>query len=172
MLKKYKFIGIVSMLTVFLTIAGLRVTDATIIENSSDIPSADVNKDNLQLTGNMKHVIKYIGHRGVGGLAPENTLPAFKLAGKLGFWGAECDVRTTLDGNWMILHDDTVDRMTNGTGQIKNLTLEKLQSLNIDSGINVAQYKDLKVPKLEDYLLTCKKWELMPVIEMKPADNL
>ena len=119
-----------------------------------------------------ENTIKYIGHRGIGGLAPENTLPAFELAGKLGLWAAECDVRTTSDGNWMILHDDTVDRMTDGTGKIKNLSLKKVQSLNISSGKNIMNYKGTKIPKLQDYLLTCKKWGLVAIIEMKPSDNL
>jgi len=85
-------------------------------------------------------------------------LPAFELAGKLGFWGAECDVRTTSDGNWMILHDDTVNRMTNGNGKISSLSFAKVQALNINSGKNIASFKGVKIPKLNDYLLTCKKW--------------
>ena len=116
--------------------------------------------------------IKYIGHRGVGGLAPENTLPAFELAGKMGFWGAECDVHTTSDGSWIILHDDTVDRMTNGTGKIKNLSLSMIQKLNITLGEHIANYKEIKIPKLQEYLIVCKKWGLVPVIHMKTSDNL
>jgi glycerophosphoryl diester phosphodiesterase len=116
--------------------------------------------------------IKYIGHRGIGGLAPENTLPSFELAGKLGFWGAECDVRTTSDGNWMVLHDDTVDRMTNGKGKIKDLSFKNVQALNIVSGNNITKYKGTKVPKLQDYLISCKRNGIVPIIEMKTADNL
>lgn len=128
-----------------------------------------INKHNI-LSSNKG--IKYIAHRGIGGLAPENTLPAFELAGKLGFWGAECDARTTSDGNWMILHDDTVDRMTNGTGQIKNLSLAEVQSLNIIPANNIINYNGIKIPMLQEYLLICKKWGMVPVIDMKPADNL
>lgn len=116
--------------------------------------------------------IKYIGHRGIGGLAPENTIPSFELAGRLGFWGAECDVHTTSDGNWMILHDDTVDRTTNGTGHIKDLSISRVQSLIIDSGNNINNYKRNRIPQLQDYLVTCEKWGLVSVIEMKPANNI
>lgn len=116
--------------------------------------------------------IKYIGHRGISGQAPENTLPSFELAGKLGFWGAECDVRTTSDGNWMVLHDDTVDRMTNGKGKIKDLSLKNVQALNIVSGNNIIKYKGTRIPKLQDYLITCKKYGIVPIIEMKTSDNL
>lgn len=179
MVNKYRLIGKVLMLSVIFTLAGLNITDWTITKKSLDVSIMDMNKKNLQLISAKKYSnvsintsIRYIGHRGIGGLAPENTLPAFELAGKLGFWGAECDVRTTIDGNWMVLHDDTVDRMTDGNGKIQNLTFEKLQTLNIDSGIKIAQYKVLKIPKLEDYLLICKKWGLTPVIEMKSANNL
>jgi glycerophosphoryl diester phosphodiesterase len=66
-----------------------------------------INRDNN--AASCDNPIKYIGHRGISDLAPENTLSAFELAGKLGFWGTECDVRTTSDGYWMLLHDDTVD---------------------------------------------------------------
>ena len=137
-----------------------------------------VNRDNLQMPLFNKHNTfnnsgtKYIAHRGVSGFAPENTAPAFELAGKLGFWGVECDVRTTCDGNWMILHDATVDRMTNGTGQIKNLTISMVESLNITSGENISNYMGTKIPKLKDYLLICKKWKMISVIEMKSTDNL
>jgi glycerophosphoryl diester phosphodiesterase len=116
--------------------------------------------------------IKYVGHRGASGLVPENTLAGFNLAGELGYWGTECDARTTSDGNWIILHDDIVDTTTNGTGRIKNLSLETVQSLKIDSGSNITTYNGMKIPKLQDYLLICKKWGLVAVIEMKPADNL
>lgn len=116
--------------------------------------------------------IKYVGHRGIRGLAPENTLSGFNLAGRLGYWGIECDVRTTRDGIWVILHDDTVDRMTNGTGPIKNLSLKEAESLIIDAGADISQYKEEKIPKLQDYLLICRKWGMVSIIEMKPGDNL
>jgi len=171
MTKTGKKIAIILMLVLTIIVIGnkeaIDYTDITI--NRVNPQMAYIGEHNIFSNGNG---IRYIGHRGIGGLAPENTSPAFELAGKLGYWGAECDVRTTSDGNWMVLHDDTVDRMTNGTGKIKNLSIEKVQALNIISGKNIDSYKQIKIPKLEEYLLICNKTGLVPVIEMKPADNV
>jgi len=170
MTKKRKIIATILILVLCPIFMGVKETNAStdIIDNRAKLQRIYINKYDVLSNNNS---IKYIGHRGIGGIAPENTLPAFELAGKLRLWGAECDVRTTSDGNWMILHDDTVDRMTNGTGRIENLTLAKVKLLNIDSGENIANYKGLKIPQLQDYLVTCKKWGLIPIIDMKPASN-
>ena len=166
--KIYKIIVITLVLVSCIILMGKKETNEFTV-NSVNVQMTSTNKNNIF---NNDNSIKYIGHRGIGGLAPENTLPAFELAGKLGFWGAECDVRTTSDGNWMILHDDTVNRMTNGNGKISSLSFEKVRALNINSGKNIASFKAVKIPKLRDYLITCKKWGVIPVIEMKPAANV
>lgn len=72
-----------------------------------------------------------IAHRGGAGLAPENTLAAFESAAT--DWAAdmiECDVRATRDGHTVILHDPTIDRTTNGTGQVSQYTLEELRAFD------------------------------------------
>lgn len=106
-------------------------------------------------------------HRGYSSIAPENTLPAFRLAGEYGFWGAECDTSPTADGVWIIMHDDTVDRMTDGEGKVKDFTYAQLCELTIDAGSNVEQYPGTKVPTLTEYLDVCKEYNLHPVIEIK-----
>lgn len=171
MTKKYKIIAIIFMLVLCVIIIGKKEDNVytQISASNGNTQISYISKQNIYSSDNG---IKYIGHRGIGGRAPENTIPAFKLAGKLGFWGAECDVRTTSDGNWMILHDDTVNRMTNGTGKIKNLSTSNVQALNIVSGKNISNFKKLKIPKLQDYLSVCKSSGLIAVIEMKPSDNL
>ena len=171
MTRKRKLIAFTLMLALLPIFLGEKKTNASteIALKGVTVQMSYINKHSI-ISDNKG--IKYIGHRGIEGLAPENTLPAFELAGKLGFWGAECDARTTSDGNWIILHDDTVNRMTNGSGKIKNLTFKEVQSLKIDSGKNIDNYKGIKVLKLEDYLLTCKKWGMVPIIDMKPADNI
>ena len=170
MLKKHKIITIILILTLCSIFTEEKTTNDYTASNIKkiDLQMADISRHNIFSVDNR---VKYIGHRGSGGLAPENTIPAFELAGKLGFWGAECDVHTTSDGHWVILHDDSVDRMTNGKGKIKNLSLSKVQALNITSGKNIADYKGIKIPKLQDYLIVCKKWGLVPIIEMKYDDN-
>lgn len=129
---------------------------------------------NIQLTTyndldirNNTNNVKFIAHRGVSGIAPENTLPAYELAGKLGFYGGECDTSPTSDGVWILMHDDTVDRTTTGTGVTTSLTSTYVSSLTVDGGINSIRYPNLKVPTLEDFLLCCKKYNIVPVIEIK-----
>ncbi len=72
-----------------------------------------------------------VAHRGGSGLAPENTLEAFRSA--VDDWGAdilEMDVRLTADGHVVVIHDDTVDRTTDGSGPVAGMTLEELQALD------------------------------------------
>ena len=110
---------------------------------------------------------KFIAHRGANTDAPENSIPAFEIAGQRGFWGAECDVQKTSDGYYSIMHDGTVDRTTNGTGNVADMTLAQIQALTIDAGPNIALYPNLKVPTLEQYLETCYHYNLVPMIELK-----
>jgi len=76
-------------------------------------------------------------HRGASAYAPENTLPAFKKAIEMGADGVECDISTTSDGHWVVMHDSTVDRTTNGTGKITDLSLQQIKTLNIDFGSKI-----------------------------------
>lgn len=110
---------------------------------------------------------RLISHRGFRDAVPENTIPAFEMAGQLGYWGIECDVQTTSDGKWVVIHDLTVDKMTNGTGNVSDLSYSQIQSLVIDSGSNVAMYPNLKIPTFEEYLEVCKRYGSVPVIEIK-----
>lgn len=115
---------------------------------------------------------KNIAHRGANYEAPENTIPAFIWAGKQKFYGCECDVQETSDGYFVIMHDETVDRMTNGSGTISQMTLAQIQALTIDAGNNIANYSNLKVPTLQEYIEVCKYYGLVPVIELKTVTNL
>ena len=111
--------------------------------------------------------VRMTAHRGYSAVAPENTLPAFRLAGEYGFWGAECDTSPTSDGVWVIMHDSTVDRMTDGEGDVSSLTYAQISALTVDAGSNVEEYPGLKVPTLTEYLDVCKEYGLHPVIEIK-----
>jgi len=68
-----------------------------------------------------------IAHRGASAAAPENTLAAFRLAADLGADGVELDVRRTVDGQLVVIHDASVDRTTDGTGRVAALTLDQLR---------------------------------------------
>ncbi|MBQ9552269.1 MAG: hypothetical protein IJU96_05830 [Clostridia bacterium] len=116
-----------------------------------------------------------IAHRGYSAMAPENTLPAFKLAGENGFWGAECDTSPTADGVWVVMHDDTVDRTTSGEGPVNSFTFDEIRALTIDGGNHPEQFPEANVPLLSEYLDVCKAYGLHCVIEIKdctPVDLL
>ena len=69
-------------------------------------------------------------HRGASGYAPENTLESFKLAMEMGADGFELDVHVSRDGELIVIHDETVDRTTNGTGRIMDMTLQQIKALD------------------------------------------
>ena len=81
----------------------------------------------------MQRVLK-IGHRGAAGHAPENTLGAIQTGIALGVDFVEIDVRRTADGVLVILHDETVNRTTNGKGQIDRVSLQEAKQLNAGNG--------------------------------------
>lgn len=75
-----------------------------------------------------------IGHRGASAAAPENTLAAFRLAQAQGAHGIEFDVQLSADGVPVIIHDESVERTTNGRGRVADLTLAQLQTLDAGQG--------------------------------------
>lgn len=111
--------------------------------------------------------LRTIAHRGNNAEWPENSLPAFRHTGR--FWGIETDTTVTSDGTWVIMHDSTVDRMTNGTGAINDMTYDQIAALRLDAGNNVENCRDdeLVVPRVYDYLGVCKKISKVPIIEIK-----
>ena len=112
-----------------------------------------------------------VAHRGMRSVAPENTTASFTEAGKHGYWGAECDVYRTKDGVWIISHDSHTYRMMDKSAFIEKKTYEELMDMNVDNGVNIDKYEDLKICSLEEYLDICKKYNMTPVIELKGKNN-
>jgi glycerophosphoryl diester phosphodiesterase len=83
-------------------------------------------------------------------VAPENTLTAFSRAFQAGM-GVELDVRSTRDGHLVVLHDETVDRTTNGAGRVGQLTLDEIRALDAGSWKG-GEFAGAKVPTLEEVL--------------------
>ena len=90
-------------------------------------------------------------HRGAMVTHPENTIAAFKEAIRLGAQMIEFDVRLTKDGQLVILHDETVDRTTNGTGKIEDLKLEQVRQLDAGSWKSL-DFQGEKVPTFAEAL--------------------
>ena len=90
-------------------------------------------------------------HRGENGIFPENTVPGFQEAVRLGACQVEFDVRRTKDDRLIIMHDATVDRTTNGKGAVAELTFDEIRTL--DAGIKKGErFAGTKVPTLEEAL--------------------
>lgn len=107
-----------------------------------------------------------VAHRGYSTEAPENTLAAYRLAKKKGFNCVECDVSFTSDGRAVLLHDSTVDRTSNGTGNIKEMTFDEVRALDFGSWKSAA-YEGEQIPTFEEFILLCKRLGLHPYIELK-----
>ncbi|OOG77388.1 glycerophosphodiester phosphodiesterase [Flavobacterium sp. A45] len=91
----------------------------------------------------MNKILK-IGHRGAKGYEPENTLISFEKAIEMGADGIELDVHLSQDGHLIVIHDETIDRTTNGKGIVNQLTLQELKSFKIN--------EKYTIPTLEEVL--------------------
>lgn len=114
-----------------------------------------------------------VGHRGASAYAPENTVAAFDEAIRLGAKAVEFDVRLTADGFPIILHDDTVDRTTNGNGPLLQFTRFDLLRLDAGSWMH-CRFAGTRIPTLDEALLAIGPFA-RPVLELKvpiPADLL
>lgn len=125
---------------------------------------------------NFENNVVIIGHRGAMGYAPENTLESFKLAHEMGVDFLEFDVQMTKDGVLVAIHDTDVSRTTNGTGQIKDLTLEELKQLDAGSKFN-KKHAGARIPTVREifeefgdetkYYIETKSPQSYPGIEEK-----
>lgn len=124
-----------------------------------------VTTDSTILSNESQNMTKLIAHRGNSSIAPENTTAAFTLA--KGAYGVETDILLTKDHHWIISHDSTVDRMSNGSGRVSDLTLAQIKSLKIKNGVNIQNYPGLTIATLEEYLGIMNQIGARPVIEIK-----
>ena len=106
-----------------------------------------------------------VAHRGYSAVAPENTLPALAAGVLAGATFIEFDVRTSADGVPVVIHDRTVDRTTDGTGAVWELTLDEITQLDAGSWFSPA-YAGLTVPLLSEVLELLGSAELL--LEIKP----
>ena len=97
-----------------------------------------------------------IAHRGASAYAPENTLAAFDLALRMGAPHIELDVHLSADDQVVVIHDDTLDRTTNGTGPVSDHTLEALRALDAGSWFG-PEFAGQRIPTLAETLDFCGK---------------
>ena len=106
-----------------------------------------------------------LGHRGYRARYPENTLLAFREALAAGADGVECDVQKTADGQYVIIHDPTVDRLTGQPGEVARMTLAELKRLDFGAGETIPTLEEfLRAMPHEAYLdVELKDETLLPV---------
>ncbi len=112
---------------------------------------------------------KMVAHRGLSGLERENTCPAFVAAGNRSYYGVETDVHVTKDGKFVIIHDETTERVSNGA---VNINVEEndyaaVKDVVLPDKDGSLNRQDIRIPLLEDYVKICKKYEKVCVLELK-----
>jgi glycerophosphoryl diester phosphodiesterase len=88
-------------------------------------------------------MVNIIGHRGAAAEEPENTLRGFRRALDAGAAGVELDVHLTKDGRLAVIHDETLDRTTNGRGRVQDFTLAELQKLDAGHGERIPSLEEV-----------------------------
>lgn len=111
--------------------------------------------------------IKLIAHRGLSGIAPENTMASIKAACDAGYYGVEFDIRLTSDGEWVLHHDDNLNRMAGVKTKISEMTLKEIQKIEFNNGANIDKYDGITVPTLKEVLDYVSTTDTIPVIEIK-----
>ncbi|HCV53401.1 MAG TPA: glycerophosphodiester phosphodiesterase [Exiguobacterium sp.] len=157
---------------------------------STGLPTEDVSAHSKGTSLLDPNRIINVAHRGASGYAPEHTMPAYEMGHKT-FKAdyIEIDLQMTKDGQLIAMHDETVDRTTNGTGAVKDKTLAEIKKLDAGSWFNEANptlakksYVGLKVPTLQEvlskygkhanYYIETKSPEVYPGKEQKLLDVL
>lgn len=111
-----------------------------------------------------------IAHRGASGYAPENTLAAFRKAVAMGLSFIETDLQLSRDARFVAIHDDAVNRTTNGQGAVHELTLAELRRLDAGSWFG-SSFTGERIPTLEEILEFAKRHDVVFYLELKPGGS-
>jgi len=146
--------------------------------------SAQTHTDSLLnvLNGSTRDYVFVTSHRGDWRNSPENSIGAINRAIKMGVDIVEMDIQKTKDGNFILMHDQTIDRTTKGKGMVSDYTVEDLKKLVLKSGNGIKTYE--RIPTLEEALTACKGKilvnidkggtyikEILPIIQKTGAIN-
>jgi glycerophosphoryl diester phosphodiesterase len=127
----------------------------------------------MELVSNLKNSnadqVMVIAHRGSWRHAPENSIQSLAYAIEMGVDMVEIDVRMTRDSVLVLMHDKTIDRTTNGTGNLQDMTYDSLQNFWLLNGLQ--QTTPHRVPTLEEALWVCKD-KILVNLDTKDYDNL
>ncbi len=154
--KKQLKIVILIIVAVVLVAIGVVVAISKIPPKVMSLSEAGVQTEGINL----------IADRGFSAYAPENTDDAFIEAGKAKFYGAKCDIQLTMDGIWIVSHDSSINRMTNGRGEISQLNFAEIREYKVTGGYRSGSYKETQIITLDGFLIICEMYNLVPYIEI------
>lgn len=108
-----------------------------------------------------------VAHRGLSGIETENTNAAFVAAGNRSYYGIETDIYRTADGNFVTIHDGDLNRIAGENIAVESTSLADLQNIILYDKDGTKIRADLRIPKLQDYISICKKYNKHSVLELK-----
>jgi glycerophosphoryl diester phosphodiesterase len=111
---------------------------------------------------------RVVAHRGGGAVAPENTLEGIRKAAEMGFGGVEFDVMLSSDKIPVLIHDETLERTTDGRGAVADTPLAELETLDAGSWFG-SKYRGARLPSFEQAGKLCVELGLWANVEIKPA---
>lgn len=111
-----------------------------------------------------------IAHRGASGYAPENTMAAFRKAVAMGMNFIETDLQLSRDVRFVAIHDETVNRTTNGQGAVHEMTLAELRRLDAGGWFG-GEFAGERIPTLEEILEFAKRHDVVFYLEIKPGGS-
>ena len=122
--------------------------------------------DTIKIEG---HKPKMIAHRGLSGIERENTYPAFVAAANRSYFGIETDVHVTADGKFVVIHDETTERVSLGAYNVNVETspFDAVKDIILPDLDGNTSRRDIKIPLLADYINICKKYGKKCVLELK-----
>lgn len=115
--------------------------------------------------------VRSVNHRGYCTIAPENTLAAYRLSAENGYTYVETDISFTSDNVPVLLHDDTIDRTSSGTGNVAEMTLEELKTYDFGAWKSDV-YAGETIPTLEEFMALCKSLCMQPYLEFKAYSSI
>lgn len=112
---------------------------------------------------------KMVAHRGLSGIELQNTCPAFLAAANRSYFGIETDVHVTKDKQFVVIHNETTEAVTRGEYNINVETsnYSEIENIVLPDTDGTTVRKDIRIPRLEEYIQICKKYGKICVLELK-----